>query len=448
MTSVAASRAWLVLLLVAAYACAFADRMIVAVIGPALLKEFRLTDVEFGLLGGLAFALLYSAASLPIARLADRRSRIAIISLSVAVWSLMTALFGSARSYLELLVYRLGVGLGEAGLAPASHSLLSDTYPAARRASAIAIFSIGAPLGIMAGGVAGGWLAQVYGWRTTMVVLGLPGVALALLLKTTLREPPRGGLDGGHASAHPPSFRHVMAGVVRTPVLRHVTLGAVAASMSATAVNLFGPAYLVRRFGVGLADAGLWFGLVAGGAGLVGIPLGGVITDRAARWGSRWYARVPALSVASACPLYILAFYQSTVTSTLAWFFAGAVLVTTYVGPTYAVAQNLVTARTRASASAVVMMAMNVLGQGVGPMVMGMASDTLASRAFAGDDYRGHCFGATLPSGLAETCARASMTGLHQALVIAAALLVWGAVHYWRADRLFARGDAAGPAIS
>ncbi|MCC7010261.1 MAG: MFS transporter [Acidobacteria bacterium] len=434
-----AYRLWLMVVLITAYTFAFVDRVIVAVIGPAIIREFGLSDVEFGLLGGLAFALLFSACGIPVARLAERRSRVLIIGSSIAVWSLMTALFGTARSYAGLLIYRLGVGIGEAGVVPASHSLLSDTFPAHRRASMLALFTLGAPLGAVAGSVAGGWLSQMYGWRTAMAAVGLPGLVLALLVIVTLREPVRGALDRHGAAAAPPPFRNMMRGLFRDPVFGHMVMGASLTSVAATGINLFGPTYLVRRFGIGMADAGLWFGVVAGASGVAGILAGGFMTDLAARRHVRWYAGIPAFGVALAFPLYVVAFRQETVAATLGYLVAGAVSLTTYMGPTFALAQNIVSARMRASASAVVLLAMNVLGQGLGPTLMGVASDAFASRAFMLGDYRTSCFGAGAVPAIADACARASTDGLQASIVVTAGCLAWGAVHFWRAATALGR---------
>ena len=251
-----ARRTWLLTLLLACYACGFIDRLIIAIVGPAIVRDLHLSDLEFGVLGGLAFALFFSIFGIPIAWAAERRSRVTIIALSVFVWSAMTMASAAAQNYLILLLCRLGVGLGEAGYAPISHAAISDAYPRERRASALAGFSLGLPVGALSGAVAGGALAQAYGWRVAMLVLGAPGLLLALLVALTAKDPPRGRWDAPVGALTRPSPTAAARALLSSRTLLHITAGASLTTIAANGINLFAPTYFVRRFTLSLADTG------------------------------------------------------------------------------------------------------------------------------------------------------------------------------------------------
>ena len=434
-----AYRAWVLTMLVATYACGFVDRIIVAVVGPALVRDLGLSDLEFGLLGGMAFALLFSAFVLPIARLAERWNRVGIISISLALWSAMTALSGVVSAYWQLLVCRIGVGLGEAGATPPAHSLISDHYPPARRASALAIYSAGVPIGSTLGAVVGGYAAEHFGWRMAFVIVGTPGLLLALLFRLTVREPERGAADVVPAGEVAPPLRDVLRRLSATVTFVHVLAACSLVTVASNGTTLFAPSYFVRQFGMGMGDVGLLYGLVLGVAGLVGILAGGFVAQGAARREVRWYAWIPASGAFVAVPLYLAAYARETPVAALALTLLATISVTVSFAPTFALAQNLVPARMRASASALVLLGMNVLGQGVGPVVMGWTSDIAAGRAFSGrGKYNVVCLEG--PAGnLARACAEASAAGVRFALASVTVFLVWGAFHFVMAGRTVRR---------
>ena len=221
---------WLLGLLVAIYASSFLDRVIISTVGPAIISDLRISDTLFGLLTGPAFAVFYVVLGIPIARAAERSSRINIISICIALWSLMTVLCGMASSFVPLLLFRMGVGVGEGGCSPAAHSLLSDHFPPRRRATALAVYFAGVPFGIMLGAILGGWLATAFNWRMAFMVLGVPGVLLALLAKLTLREPPRGHSDGAAPPAEAPSLGAVLKRLITNPTVVLLVCGLVAAN--------------------------------------------------------------------------------------------------------------------------------------------------------------------------------------------------------------------------
>jgi predicted MFS family arabinose efflux permease len=432
-------RAWFLFLLLATYTCGFIDRVIVATLGPAITADLGLSDLQFGLLGGLAFAVFYSAFGLPVARLAERRSRVNIIAWSVAIWSAMTALCGLAASYWQLLLCRMGVGVGEAGCTPPAASLISDLYPARERASALSIYSLGVPLGTTIGAIAGGWLAQTVGWRAAFLIVGLPGLLLALVVKLTLREPPRGHADGRTVPEEAPPLGAVIRRLRGRTSSLHILAGCAVTTLANNGIILFTPSYFVRRFEMGMADVGLVYGLILGTASTAGLLAGGFGVDLGAKRDVRWYAWIPAGGVLVAAPCFLLAYTRDTPVAAFAFVLAGVLAVSAYWAPSFAYFQNVVEPRMRASVTALLLLAMNVLGQGLGPMVMGLLSDLSASRAFSTfGSYQAICLGgdSALAGVYAAACAEASAAGLQTAIVWTSMLFVWGAVHYALAARL------------
>ena len=435
-------RSWLLGLLVAVYACSFIDRIILSTVGQAIKVELKLSDFQFGLLGGLAFAIFYAFFGIPIARMAERTNRVTIISVCIALWSAMTALSGIATNYWQLLFFRMGVGLGEGGCGPAAQSLLSDHYPPARRASALAVFSAGVPLGSMLGAVAGGWLTDQFSWRAAFVVVGLPGLVLALLARGTLHEPPRGLSEGRPTSQTAPPLTAVVRRLASTPTFRNMALGCILTNLSAAGINTFAPSYLVRSFHLKYATVGLLYGTVVGAAGILGMLAGGFGTDAAARRDQRWYCWAPAIGGALALPIFLFAYTRGDAYSTAGTVFFGCICYSFYFAPTFAVIQNLVDARMRASAAALMLFLINMFGQGLGPTIMGWISDRVAAREF-GPAFLTVCPGGAAPKGsagaLASACAQASSHGLHVSILLITGFFAWGSLHYLLASRTIRR---------
>lgn len=439
-------RAWFLTLLVAIYACSFIDRIIISIVGQAIKVDLKLSDFEFGLLGGLAFAVFYAVFGIPIARLAERWSRVNIIALCIALWSAMTALTGVAQNYGQLLFFRMGVGLGEGGCSPAAHSLIADHYPPNKRSTAIAIYSVGVPIGTLIGAVAGGWLAETFSWRVAFVVVGLPGLVLALLARLTLREPPRSPAVAGEA-AGPPPLLTVLGRLLTSATILNMAAGCVLTNLASSSISVFTAPFLVRSFGLGQAEVGLYYGLANGLAGILGFLAGGFGSDFGARKDLRWYAWTPAIGAALACPLTLFAFTRETAMATAMGYFLAAATRAFYFAPTFAVIQNLVGSRMRASASALMFLAINLLGQGLGPTLMGLYSDLTARSLFKGGDFLTACPGGLAPKGsaadLTAACAHASTVGLQQAILATAGFFLWGAVHFLLAARTVRKDMAA-----
>jgi MFS transporter, Spinster family, sphingosine-1-phosphate transporter len=415
---------WPIALLTLIYVLNFVDRQLVGILGQPMKAELGLSDRQLGLLSGVAFALFYTTLGLPIARVAERRSRVGVIAISLGLWSAMTALCGMARSVPQLVLARLGVGLGEAGYAPTAQSLIADLVPPERRATALSFFSLGIPAGMLIGAIAGGWLAQSFGWRMAFLWLGLPGIALAILLALTLREPPRPA-----PSAANPSLIEVARTLWRAPGFTHIAAGASIASFAGYGLTSFAVPLLMRRYGLPVGEAASGFGLVAGVAIGLGIGSGGWLTDRIKSAGRGGRVAASGAAVAGLLfPLVLSAGDPRLLAIGAVAPLAGAHL---YFGPTYGLTVNSVDARSRATAIAILLMAMNAIGLGLGPLTVGALSDVFTQAILPG--YSPVCH--------SSACAAASAQGLSNALRIDVLLYLWAALHFLLAARAIRRAQ-------
>lgn len=429
------------MLLVLVYTFNFIDRTIVATLGQAIKVDLRITDAQLGLLQGLAFAIFYTTLGIPLARLAERVSRVNLIAVCLALWSGMTALCGSAANYTQLFLYRMGVGIGEAGCSPPAHSLITDLYHARARATALSIYSLGIPLGTMFGAMAGGWIADELGWRQAFLVVGLPGVLLAVIFKWVVREPPRGLVDGviAQPAAAPPPLGDVVRQLFGSASFVHILAGATLIGFVGYGTGTFTQPYFHRAFGLSYTQVGLIFGLIGGTAAAAGTVLGGFASDWAGRRALRWYAIIPAVSVLLAAPGYMLAYTRESPGLAVALMVVPMLLHYVYIGPTLGVMHNLVTPRMRATATALFFFIVNLVGLGAGPYVNGRLNDYFAERAFPGSGFAQRCPAGIAPTGSDESlvaeCARAGVLGTRTGIVLMSAVLVWAALHYFLAAR-------------
>jgi MFS family permease len=441
-------RVWVLGLFGAVATFGFIDRIVVQVLVQPIKAELHVSDADMGLLGGLTFAVLYVALSIPIARLAERRNRVVIITIGTALWSLATAASGLAASFAQLLLARIGVGIGEAAGTPATYSIISDYFSPQRRASAMSVVGLAVPLGAFLGGSAGGFIALHWGWRAAFLCAGLPGLALALLQGLTVREPLRGYHDPGVGGSTTPSFTAVLRRFWERRSLIQLLVGATLSTIAGYGVNYFLAAYFFRRFGLDYAQAGLVVGVVSSVPAALSIIAGGFIADWAGKRSARWYALIPALGAASTAPLYIASFEAGT------WLVAAVLLGLTaicqyaYIPASAAVTQNMMEPRMRASAAAVTGLIYTLLGQGLGPLFVGMLSDHFTRRSFAGN-FAAACMGPVTVAGAAGTagapgsasaaCSAAASHGLQLALTLSALVYLWSAVHLVLASRGLAR---------
>ncbi|MET0809251.1 MAG: MFS transporter, partial [Pseudoxanthomonas sp.] len=356
-------------LLLLIYTCNFVDRTILATLGQAIKLDLKISDTQLGLLQGLAFALFYTTLGIPLARLSERVNRVSLIAACLALWSAMTVLCGAAQSYAQLFLCRVGVGIGEAGCSPPAHSLITDMFPRERRATALAVYSFGIPLGTMVGAVSGGWLVDTFNWRVAMMVVGLPGVLLALVFRLMMREPVRGAAEDAPAQAMEvaPSIRATAAHLFGNRAFLHITIGATLVGFVGYGTGTFTQAYFIRMFHLTYAEVGLAFGLVGGLSAGLGTLLGGALSDWAGKRSQSWYALLPALGLLIAAPAYIYAFTRGQWSTALWCMLVPGLFHYAYIGPTLGVMHNLALPRMRAPSTALFFVVVNLIGLGVGP---------------------------------------------------------------------------------
>ncbi|MGI9247993.1 MAG: spinster family MFS transporter [Woeseiaceae bacterium] len=372
-------RNYVLLILMVVYIFNFIDRQILVILQESIKAELDLSDKQLGLLSGFTFAVFYVFCGIPIARWADRYNRVNIVSASIAVWSAMTAISGLAGNFWQLLAARIGVGVGEAGASPPSHSIISDYFPHGERGRALSVYSIGIYIGILIGFLLGGWINQFFGWRVAFFVVGLPGILMAVIVKLTLREPPRGQMDDGDHTDVPES--NFLSDLKRFWALRSFRYAALGAGFNAFlgygSLN-FMPSFVIRIYDVPIGIVGTWLALIAGCAGAVGVYAGGHLSDFFGRRDHRWPYWIPAISTLVAGVLVLPTMLTNQ--QYLMWgiYTVSTLCLAMFLGPTIAMAHALVGPRYRALSSSVLFFVLNIIGLGLGPLTVGTISDALA----------------------------------------------------------------------
>jgi len=372
-------------MLTVAYAFNFIDRQILVIVQSPIKAEMGLSDTQLGLLSGFAFAMVYITAGIPIAYWADRGNRRSIISLAIAVWSAMTAISGLAQSYAQLLLARIGVGIGEAGGSPPAHSMISDYYPPERRATALSIYSAGLHFGIFVGFLLGAWISSSLGWRAAFMLVGVPGVVFAAIFFLTVKEPQRGRWESGDEVA--PSLRETVAVLARLRAFWYIAVGTGLTAFAGYGCGNFAPVFLERSHGIAGLPLGVLLAFGGGGGGLVGTLLGGRLADRFGARDRRYYLWVPAAAGALALPLAVPYLLSDDIAVVVPLLVIVTILINTYLGPCLAVCHSLVPPAMRALTSALLFFVLNLIGLGLGPLATGFLSDVL-SRDYGDDGLR------------------------------------------------------------
>ncbi len=360
----------------------YMDRYMLAVLLPAIKTDLALSDTQIGFITGIAFTLFYATLGIPIARLADRRSRRVIVSVALMVWSAMTALCGLATNFVQLAVARVMVGVGEAGATPPSHSLLSDVFPKAERARALSVMSLGAPVGILAGFLLGGWLATAYSWRIALFAVAVPGFVLGLGLLRWLPEPPRGGADGLATSQaqEPASFRATLRTLLANATFRHVSIATGLYTVVWLGVVQWLPSFYMRSFGMSLTEVSTWLAFILSGSQVLGMLGGGFLADRLGRRDLRWYAWLPAAAIFCSIPMFVLALLAGQAMWALLAMFP-PFMISVMQGPaSFATIQGVSDVRMRATAAALMLLITNLIGGVLGTQSVGILSDLMAAR--------------------------------------------------------------------
>ena len=412
-------------ILLVGYIINFIDRSILSLLLEPIKIDLVLTDSQLGFLGGLAFAVFYTFLGIPIAALADRRSRVKILAISMVIWSAMTAICGLANNFLTLLLARIGVGIGEAGASPPSHSLISDYFPIETRATALSIYALGIPLGTMIGNFVGGWGADTIGWRYTFFLVGVPGIIFALIVWFTLREPPRGMSDIKLSqrsktpikTAPPPPIKTVFKLLWSKTSFRHLAFAAGLHAFVSYGAGTWNAPFFIRIHEMSLTDIGSILALVAG-VGAIGTFFGGYISDKLSDRtdDKRWYFWVPGIATLVMVPFQLIAYLYGGMWAVVASLMIVAILGSAYLGPSFAMTQALVSLRMRAVASAILLFVLNLIGMGLGPYLVGVLSDILTP------DF--------------------GIYSIRYAMCAAVLVNVWAAFHYFIGARTM-RGDLA-----
>ncbi|WP_428410287.1 spinster family MFS transporter [Hyphococcus sp.] len=386
------------------------DRSILNILLPAIQEEFSLSYTELGFLGGIAFALFYATCGIPIASLADRTSRKWILASSIAFWSVMTALCGFARNFPMLLAARIGTAIGEAGGSPPSHSLISDYFSLKKRGTALSIYALGVPLGGMLGLYLGGHGNDWWGWRTTFIVAGLPGIAVALLVALTVKEPKRENKGAG--KVHNPFSAFSL--VAKRPAFLHMCLAAAMHALVWYGAGNFNAVFLVQNHAMTTSQVGTYFASFAL-VGAFGTFFGGFLSDRLSQKynDERFYMLVPGASVIIGVPFQFVCYLHPNVDFVMAGFAINAFFASVFFGPSFAMAQALVPASNRALAASLLLFIQTMIGLGLGPLIAGMISDILVPTF--------------------------NENALRYALVTIALFNIWSGVHYYLASRTVRR---------
>jgi predicted MFS family arabinose efflux permease len=357
------------------YVMSYVDRQLASVLLEDMKADLGASDAQMGLLTGVAFAVVYATLGVPIARLADSGVRRNIIAVGLAVWSAATALTGAGRGYFEVLMARLGVGAGESAAGPPGHALLSDYFPLQQRGRALALYSAGGSVGMMLGLWLGGYLGDVYGWRAAFVIVGLPGLALALLVRLTVREPQRGRFDS-RAPLPRESIRVVLRTLWETQSFKWMTLAATLHVFAGFGASTWNPAFLMRLHGMSASDAGFWLGPVAGIGSFSAGLFWGYAVDIWGKRDLRWYMWLPTAATLVAMPFsYAFVLWPN---DNAVWFLPfSSFFGNCYAGATFAMVQGLAKPHMRAMAAAGVLFVMNLGGLGLGPTIIGFMNDWL-----------------------------------------------------------------------
>jgi predicted MFS family arabinose efflux permease len=390
----------------------FIDRQIVAILLPDISADLKLSDTQAGVLTGIGFALLYSVLGIPIARLADRGNRVGIISVAIVVWSAMTAVSGTVIGFFTMLAARMGVAVGEAGGIPPLHSLVSDLYAEDRRARAFAVIQMGGPIGILLAFFVFGTLAETLGWRNLFILTGLFGIVYAVLFWLVTPEPRRAG--GARAVPDTAPLKETMRHLATLKAYRHLVIGTALGGFALYALVTWMPTLLGRSFGLPRDQIGLILGTTFGGAGLIGVLAFGTLADLAHRRTRGAHAWVPAAMMAMAAPFALAAFLSNSVVGLIGLLVIPIVLASGWQAPTIAAVQEVVPPNTRALASSLLMLFLNLVGLGLGPLAVGVASDMLQP-TFGGQS-------------------------LQYAMILTVPAFLWSALHFAIAGRHLAKG--------
>lgn len=386
---------WILLIV---YIFNFLDRQIVNILAEPIKGELGLSDTQLGLLAGPAFAVFYALLGIPIARYADKEgtNRVRLIAASLAIWSAMTAVCGFAQNFVQLLLARIGVGVGEAGCTPAAHSLISDSVAPEKRSSAIAFYGMGVPVGSLLGLIIGGVVNDLYGWRVALMIVGAPGLLLALVVLFIMKDPRHARSEQAVEAARavvPLSAKQAIGEIFSSRAFVYILIASSVVATLGYGKALWTISFFIRSHGLSTTQAGVSMAIALGVAGALGTWLGGKMADKYGRTDKRHLLTFPAYGMAFAAPILFLGYYMSDWRLAVALLIVPSILNSAYYGPAYACVQGLVQPRARAVAASIMLFGQNLIGLGLGPLLFGVLSDMIQP-AYGQESVRWVLYGA------------------------------------------------------
>lgn len=417
-------------------AVAFMERVVIHTIGQSIKADLGLSDLQLGILSGFSFVVFYSTMGLPIARMVERYSRKTILVSSVGLFSLFAALCATAGNYVQLLAFRSGVGIGEAGVQPTIVSIVADYFEKHKRGAILTIIMLGIPFGSLIGAISGGMLAEHLNWRAAFIVVAAPGLLLTLIAALVLREPRRGAQDAVVATGKPPPFIEVLRFLAAKRSFLFAIAGVAFATMGIGSMGAFTHPYLVREYGTSVSDAAVMFGISSVVAVTFGMSISGFGSNWLARQDTRWYVFAPAIGTLLSAPLYFSAFQASTAISSMALITAASMCSICYSMPTLSFVQNLATSQMRATTTFFFYFVGTLVGHGLGPILFGWISDIVTVSGFAGGDYAALCTtGQEIAEALRSECLIASSAGARGGSALVAVFMVLSSLCFLLASR-------------
>lgn len=439
-------RSYVLMSLTVVYTFNFIDRILISVVSVPIINEFQLSQFEFGLLSGIGFALFYTLLGIPIANLSEKVSRKLIIGVCVILWSLATVLCGFTTGFVTLLLARMLVGIGEAGCTPPANSMISDYYAPLARPTALGIYAMGVTAGGVLAQVFGGFILETFTWREAFIIVGAPGILLGIVFLLTVKEPPRGYSDPpGTPKAEKVSFRVALAEIYAKPTFWVMTAGATVAAFAGYALVGLQPQHVVFTHGYTPAQTALMFMAPVGLAGTLGAFLGGYLTQQASKSSATAATWVPGLAFLICAPLYASAFMMADSTWMLVLLMVASVLQYFYLGAQYNIAQAVVSLRVRATATAILLFVVNLIGYGVGPPALGIVADTLTTQWITSSEFAGQITATcsltdpALTNELIGACRDARAFGIKWASVVATCLFAFAGIFFLLAGRTLIR---------
>lgn len=403
---------YVTVLLLTVYICNQVDRAIFGFLMEPIKQDLGLSDSQLGFLAGPAMTLLYAILGIPIARLADRSSRVNIMSIAIALWSVIVTLSAAVSSFWQFTLARVGVGVGEAGFSAIAQSLIADYHTGAERTRALSVFMLAIPLAWVVSALTAGWINEAYGWRTVFIAAGLPGIVLALVMKVSVREPHRRSISSAEAlPGEQPALRTIFLALWRRRALRHLAISTALVNTLCYCVLVWTPTFFVRSHGMTTGELGIWLAVIIGGGGSTGIWLGGHLTSRQGADNCRGQLRLIAVATLLTGPAVALALWLPSKALALLMLIPGYVLMFFFFGPTFSLVQSLSAAKMRATMASIFILIQVLAGGVIGLQLLGILSDALVP--VTGD----------------------SAKALRWSLTLSCALAPWAAVHFWRAGR-------------